>query len=132
MVARKKVTRTKKAKETKETQPPKKAQWLVLSGGISLLGQKTSYQKGDTFEAYEWDIPQIFKKSLRCLTPKEDLAKKPAKVEPKYFIREIVPSAEELDDPDFVQKYDIIDTKDKIVSDNLTKEEADAALKDLN
>lgn len=128
------VTRKRKTQEKSQTVVEKTSEripkWKVLSGGISLL-DKRYFSKGQTFEEYEENIPETFLNILERLTPVGQNKKSEKKI--KYSLREIVPTVEELDSSDFEQKYDIIDSNDKVMSENsVTKEKGNELLKALN
>jgi len=131
-------TRTKKA-EIKEVSEPKvevienpvevKPKWKVRSGGITLLDRRKSYSKGDVFEADEWAIPDAFRDLVELMTP---LSPRKKKVVLRYFVVEVVPTAEEQDAPDYVQKYVVLNEDDKHMTEvPVTKEEAEALVKSL-
>lgn len=104
---------------------PKKPKWRVISGGITLL-DKRSFSRGDVFEAEEFEIPKAFRDILEPVVPKEQVVKK---AEPKFFIREIVPSAEEQDKEGYEQMYDVVNEAGKKINVKpLTKKKADAML----
>jgi len=87
--------------------------WRLLSGGLTLLDRR-HFNKGDVFTAQEHEISDSFRNSVERITPVEK--KEIKKEEPKYFIREIVASAEEQDAEGYEQLYEIIDSNDKVIS----------------
>jgi len=116
------------AKVEKKTNVPPKPKWKVLSGGISLLGGR-SYSKGDVFEADEHEVPLAFRDIVEKIQAVEPA---PVVHEPKFFINEIVASAEEQDEEGYVQMYNIVSEAGKVMNDEpLTKEEADELMKNL-
>lgn len=107
----------------------KKPRWKVLSGGITLL-DRTSYTKGDIFEAWDHEVPTGFRDILQCL---DTVDARPAKAKMVYSLQEVVPTAEEEDDDDYVQLYKIVNENGKeIVSTPLAKEVVEPLLKELN
>lgn len=131
--------RTRKIQEIQPIEPIKaqvqetstKPKWIVVSGGFTGLN-RVSYVKGDTFEANDWEIPLAFRDIVKCINP-EALKPKKASVEPTYFLQEVVPTAEEADEDDYVLSYNIINAKDKVISEKpLPKEQAEELLKKLN
>jgi len=115
----------------KEVVKESKPKWLVVSGGITLLRDRSkSYGKGEVFEADEDEVPMAFRDIVK---PIEPITPKPARKQPKYFLQEIVPTAEEMDEDDYEQLYNIINTNDKVISEKpLLKEQAEELLKKLN
>lgn len=114
-----------RTRRSKSTTP----EWRVISGGLTLL-DKRSFNKGDVFEAEEHEISEAFRDLVQRITPVE---KKVIKKEPKYFLREVVATATEQDKEDYVQLYEIIDKKDKVITDKpVTKEEVKVLLMDMN
>lgn len=108
-----------------------KPKWKVVSGGFTGL-DRVSHEKGDVFEAEEWQIPKAFRDIVKCINP-EALVPKQKPIEPKYFLQEVVPTAEEADDENYVILYNIINAKDKVISEKpLLKEQANELLKKLN
>ena len=103
--------------------------WKVLHGGITLLNKK-SYTKGQTFEAAEIEVPEVFRDSVTLLTAPKEL---PKREKMKYSLEEVVATAEEADLPDFVQLYNIVDGNGKVISEKpLEEENANSILKVLN
>ena len=111
------------------TRREKRPEWKVLNGGITLL-DKRSFNKGDVFEAHDHEVSEAFRDLVERITPVKEIAKK---VEPKYFLREVVATAEEQDKEDFVQLYDIIDVNDKVITETAVgKKEVMVLLKNMN
>lgn len=105
--------------------------WKVVGGSITLVDKRV-FEKGQTFEAPESAVRPAFRDLVELLTPPEKIVKVVPR-EPKYFMREVVPTAEEQDDPDYEQLYEIIDANDKVVSEKpLTKDIIADQLKALN
>lgn len=105
--------------------------WKVVGGSITLVDKRV-FEKGQIFEAPESAVRPAFRDLVELLTPPEKIVKVVAR-EPKYFMREVVPTAEEQDDPEYVQLYEIIDANDKVVSEKpLTKDVIADQLKALN
>jgi hypothetical protein len=113
-------------RKRKESNLPK---WEVTgSGGLTLLDKRT-FEKGDTFEAEEWDVPEAFSDSVIRLTPKEEIRVQ----KPVYKKEEVVASAEEQDKEDFVQLYNIVSEDGKTINEKpLPSKEIDKLLKELN
>ena len=102
--------------------------WKKINGGVLTLGDGRKFKKGDTFNAKATDIPKSFRGNVMPLTPVEEIVKE----EPKFFLREIVGTAEQLDDPNYKVKYDVIDVNNKVVSDKpLKKKKAEKFIADL-
>lgn len=120
---------TPPVEEVKE-QP--KSKWLVVSGGITLLRDRTkSYEKGETFEADEDEIPMAFRDLIKPLSP--PAPPKPVREQPKYSLQPVVPTAEEEDEDNYVPLYDVINDSGKVISEkSLPKDEAEELLKGLN
>ena len=108
----------------------KRPQWQVLNGSISLLDKRT-FKAGDFFNAEEHEISDSFRDIIVRITPVEE--KKIVKKNPKYFLREVVADVEEQDKDGYVQLYEVIDSKDKVISEkNLPRKEATDHLKSMN
>lgn len=108
-----------------------KPKWKVEHGGFTGLN-RVYHPTGDVFEAEEWEIPMAFRDIVKCINP-DALVPKEKPIEPKYFLQEVVPTAEEADEDDYVQLYNIINARDKVISEKpLPKGEATVLLKKLN
>lgn len=117
--------------EVTETVVEVKPTWKVISGGITLLNKK-SYTKGDTFQAEDWEVPKSVRDIVKCVTP-ELVVQRSARTQLKYSLREVVPTAEEMDEEGYVQLYDIVNSNGKAISEtDYTKEEGDKLVKELN
>ena len=113
------------------TATEQKPRWKVKSGGITLLN-KQSYSAGETFEAWDHEIPSAFRDILQCFYPEINSGKK-AKARMIYELEEVVPTAEEEDMEDYVPVFNIVNGNKKVISEKpMTKEAADAILNELN
>lgn len=105
--------------------------WLVIGSSITLADRRV-FENGKTFKAPESAIRKAFRDLVELVTPVEQI-KKIEKQEPKYFLQEVVPTAEELEESGYVTKYNIVDVNDKVVSEKpLEKDVAVAQLQALN
>lgn len=105
-----------------------KPRWKVLSGGITLL-DKRYFEKGQTFEAWDHEVPMAFRDIVQCLDVVNAV---PARPKNTYSLVEIVPTAEEEDDENYVPLYNIENQMGKVISKGLTKEVAEPLVKELN
>lgn len=109
----------------KEVRP----QWRVKSGGITLL-DKRYFEKDQLFNAWEEDIPEAFRD---IIIPMQQLEKRPTRVRPVFSLQEVVPTAEEEDENDYVQLYNIVNGDGKVISQKpLPKAEVDPLIQALN
>lgn len=115
-----------------ETTEQPKSKWLVVSGGITLLRDRTrSYEKGETFEADEDEIPMAFRDLIKPLSPL--VPPKPVREQPKYSLQPVVPTAEEEDESDYVPLFEIVNAIGKVISEKpLPKDEVEELLKGMN
>lgn len=107
----------------------KKPKWKVKSGGITLL-DRSYHTAGETFEAFEEDIPEAFMDILQRVEAVS--TKRAERVAPKFAKEEVVPTAEEEDADGYVQLYNIVSESGKVITPKLPEAEANAILKELN
>ena len=109
-----------------------KPKWLVVNGSITLLRDRSkSYGKGDYFEADESEVPLAFRDLVKMVSQPQD--PKPVRTQPRYSLQPVVPTAEEEDESGYVQLYEIVNARDKVISEKpLPKNEAEEILIGLN
>lgn len=124
-------TRKRKNNSAEDESTEQLLTWVVVGTSITLADRRV-FENGKTFKAPESAIRKSFRDLVELVTPVEQI-KKIEKQEPKYFLQEVVPTAEELEESGYVTKYNIVDVNDKVVSEKpLEKDVAVEQLKALN
>lgn len=105
----------------------KKSVFIVRSGSFKLKGVMYTKESGE-FEAFQHEVPQAFRDVIVCV---KDNSVVNVKAEKKYTITEVKATVKEKRAKDFVQKYQIVDEKANVISEPMTKEEAEKQVKEL-
>ena len=130
MVRERKIQKTEEVEE-QVVKPAKDERplWKVKSGGITLLDGRY-FEKDQTFRAWQEEISESFRD---IIIPMEPLVTRATRVRPIYSLQEVVPTADEEDDENYVQLFNIVNADGKVISQKpMPKEEADPLLKAMN